>query len=131
MANGLYEKSKELYAFPNILVNNIKVALTRGYAPDFVNDEFLSIIPGGDIIGTSGNMAGKTFAQGVYDANNTTIPAVPAGAACNYLVIYYDTGVAATSRLLAALDTGFAGLPVVPDGSDILVTWAAGGIFKL
>ena len=131
MANGIYQKSKELYAFPNLLVNNIKVVLTRGYAPNFAVDAFLSDIAGGSQISISPNLGGKTFALGVFDANNTTFTAVAAGAACNFLVIYYDSGLAATSRLICALDTGFVGLPVVPDGSDIQVTWAGAGIFAL
>lgn len=131
MANGIYQLSKQNYGFPNLLVDNIKVVLTRGYAPVYGVHEFLTSIVAGSRVATSANLGGKTFTLGVFDAGNVTFAAVPAGLACDYLIIYQDTGVDATSRLLCGLDTGFAGLPVTPDGSDIQVTWAAGGIFAL
>ena len=46
-------------------------------------------------------------------------------------MIYIDTGVAGTSRLIAYIDTGVAGLPVTPNGGDINITWDAAGIFTL
>lgn len=131
MANGLYQLSKENYDFPDLLVDNIKVVLTRGYVPNFTTHEFLTSIVAGSRVATSANLGGKTFTLGVFDANNTTFAAVAVGLACDYLVVYVDTGVDATSRLICGLDTGFAGLPVTPDGSDIQVTWAVGGIFAL
>jgi len=47
------------------------------------------------------------------------------------LVIYVDTGSAATSPLVAYIDTSVTGLPVTPNGGDITVTWNASGIFAL
>jgi hypothetical protein len=46
-------------------------------------------------------------------------------------VIYVDTGTAATSPLVAYIDTGVTGLPVTPNGGNITVTWNASGIFAL
>ena len=46
-------------------------------------------------------------------------------------MIYIDTGVAGTSRLIAYIDTGVTGLPVTPNGGDINITWDAAGIFTL
>jgi hypothetical protein len=48
------------------------------------------------------------------------------------LVIYKDTGSAATSPLIAYIDTA-TGLPVTPNGADVTVTWDNGSnkIFKL
>jgi hypothetical protein len=42
-----------------------------------------------------------------------------------------DTGTAATSPLVAYIDTGVTGLPVTPNGGNITVTWNASGIFQL
>jgi len=127
----MYALSKENYSFPDILADDIKVVLTRGYVPNFTTHEFLSDIAGASQVSIGPNLGGKTFTLGVFDANNFNFTAVPAGAACNYLIIFHDTGLPATSRLLVGLDTGFAGLPIIPDGSDIAVTWAALGIFGL
>lgn len=131
MANGIYAKAKQSYNFPSIVTDAIKVVLTRTYAPNFTNDQYLSSILVGERVATSGNLAGKTFVGGLFNANGITFAAVGAGAACNYFIFYYDTGVVATSPLLCGLDTGITGMPVTPDGSDIVVTWAAGGIFQL
>ena len=132
MANFVYPKALELYPFPNILANNIKVLLARGYTPVSATDQFLSVIPGGSQVASTGNLATKTFALGVFVAAGATFGVVGAGAACQALVVYYDTGVAATSALLCYIDTGYTGLPVTPDGiNSITITWPAGGIFAI
>lgn len=131
MANGIYSYAKEAYGFPGIITDDIKVVLTRTYAPTFATDQFLSDITLAYRVAISPNLASKTFTGGLLKAAVTTFTAVGAGAACDFLILYWDTGVAATSVLLCGLDTGFTGLPVTPDGSDIVVTWVAGGIFQL
>jgi hypothetical protein len=47
------------------------------------------------------------------------------------MVIYVDTGTAATSPLVAYIDSGVTGLPVTPNGGNISITWNASGIFAL
>jgi hypothetical protein len=138
MANSLYSKGRESFLLGQILwgSDNIKVALVKigggHYVVNLATDQFLSIIAGGDIIATTANLGTKTSALGVAGAANTVFTAVGAGAAAGALVIYDDTGVAGTSRLIAYIDTA-AGLPVTPNGSDINVAWAvdANLIFKL
>ena len=46
------------------------------------------------------------------------------------ILIYIDTGSAATSRLVAWIDTA-TNLPVTPNGGDISIQWNASGIFQL
>lgn len=133
MANGIYGYAKQAYPFPNILGDNIKVVLTRGYAPDYAADQFLADITGagGTLVATSANLGTKTWVNGLFKAANITFSAVPAGAACDYLILYHDTGAAATSELLCGISSGVTNLPVTPVGVDIDVVWAAGGIFQL
>ena len=47
-------------------------------------------------------------------------------------MIYVDTGTEATSPLIAYIDTA-TGLPITPNGGDIIVTWDNGTnkIFKV
>lgn len=135
MANALYDHGREGFLSGDIdwLVDNIKVALidTGAYTVDLGNDQFLNIIPPAAIIATSGNLAGKTAAAGVADANDVTITAVT-GTTVEAMVIYQDTGVDSTSRLIAYLDT-VTGFPLTPSGADVIVQWAASAskIFKL
>lgn len=132
MANFVYPKALEAYPFPSILTDNIKVLLARGYTPTSATDQYLSDIAGGSQIASTANLGTKTFALGLFKAAATTFGVVGAGAACQALVIYHDTGVAATSELLCYIDTSYTGLPVTPDGlNSITITWPAGGIFQI
>lgn len=133
MANALYQKYAKLMldADLDILVDNIKCVLvdTAAYTVNLATDDFLDDIPAGDRIATSGNMSTKTTTLGVYDADNITFSSVT-GDPSEALVIYKDTGTAATSPLIAYIDTA-TGLPVTPNGGDITITWNASGIFSV
>lgn len=90
--------------------------------------EFLSSLSG--VVGTAQTIGSKTFVNGLFDGADVTYTAV-SGNSAEAIVIYIDTGVAGTSRLVAFLDTGHTGLPVTPNGGDITITWNASGIFQL
>ena len=94
-------------------------------------DEFLSAIPGGSIVATSGNLTSKTTTAGSADAADVTLTAI-SGPTVSYAVVYKDTGSAATSPLIAFLDSG-VGLPMTPNGGDIIIRWDDGTpkIFRL
>lgn len=136
MANALYDKGYEGFLDGSIDwdTDNIKAVLvdTGAYTVDLGADKFLSDIPGGAVIATSGNLASKTVAAGVADAADLTFTAVT-GTSVEAVVIYKDTGVAGTSRLIAYVDTATLGLPVVPNGGDVTITWSNGAdrIFRL
>lgn len=133
MANALYSKWKEqllqFTANNDLSAGTVKVALvTAGYT--YVStDQFYSSVSAA-VVGTPQTLGSKTFANGVFDAGDATFTAVT-GAQVVALVIYIDTGSAATSPLVAYLDTGVTNLPVTPNGGDILITWDASGIFAL
>lgn len=139
MTTGMYDKARESFLSQNPSIDwdtdNIKVALVRSYTVNLSTHQFLSDVTGGGggtIVATSGNLASKTVTAGVADAADITFTAVGAGAACQYLIIYKDTGVAGTSPLIVAIDN-YTGLPVTPNGTDIPVAWDNGAnkIFKL
>lgn len=128
MANQLYPLGKQGFIGGDIAMDtdNIKSILTR----DNYNaaHEFLSSIV--DIVATSINVTTKTITNGVFDSDDIIHSSVAAGAAVSFIVLYQDTGVAATSRLIAHIDTA-TGLPVTPDGTDITVQVNASGWFSL
>ena len=62
--------------------------------------------------------------NGIFDAANTTLPAVT-GAVSEALVLALDSGTEATSWLIAYLDQAI-GLPVAPTGGDIVIQWDDG-----
>ena len=135
MANALYDAGREAFLGADIdwLVDNIKAILvdTAAYTVDLATHNALDDVAVGARIATSANFSAKTSTGGVADAADLTFTLVT-GATCEALVIYKDTGVEATSLLIAYIDTA-TGLPVAPGGGNITVTWDNTGnkIFKL
>ena len=133
MANAIYPKWKEALwlqsANSNANTGTVKVALVdTGTYTYSAAHEFYSSVTG--VVGTPQTIGTKTFTNGVFDGGDVTFPTV-AGNSAEALVIYIDTGSAATSRLIAFIDTGVTGLPVTPNSGDISVTWNASGILAL
>lgn len=135
MANALYDKGREAFLSGTISwsSDNIKVVLVDNadYTVNLATHQFLSDVASGGRVATSSNLSSKTVTAGVADAADVTFTAVT-GDQSESLVIYKDTGSAATSPLIAYIDTA-TGLPVTPNGADITVTWDNGSnkIFKL
>lgn len=133
MPNAIYPKWKQaiVQATANSsLGGTVKVALVDlGLYTYAAAHEFYSSVTG--VAGTPPTLASKTYVDGLFDAADSIIVAVPSGPNCEALIIYIDTGVAGTSRLVAFFDTGVTGLPVTPNGGDINITWNASGIFQL
>lgn len=125
MSNALYASGRQKILEGSIawLTDTIKCALVRSstYTPNLATDQFLSTVTaGGAVVSTSAAFSSKTSTSGVADSADPVFTAVTAGAACQYLVFYKDTGVASTSPLIALIDTA-TGLPVTPTGVDITV----------
>ena len=53
------------------------------------------------------------------------------GATVEAIVLFVDTGNVATDALIAYIDSASSGLPVTPNGGDIVVAWNASGIAAL
>jgi len=136
MSNALYNKWKQQIITDRLSTANIKAVLvnTAGTGTLYVFSqahEFLSDVPAASRIATSGNLASKTFVNGVLDAADL-VPAFASatGTQSEVIILYEDTGVATTSRLILFLDTA-TGLAITPDGNNIDINWNAGGIFVL
>lgn len=135
MANALYDTGRNAFLLGDIdWVNDTIAAVLvdtgAPYTVDLVNHDFLDDIPVGARIATQ-NMAGMSGSAGIADATDTVFGSVT-GATVEAVVIYKNTGAAATSQLIAYIDTA-TGLPVTPNGGDITVQWDDGAnkIFKL
>jgi hypothetical protein len=135
MASRMYDKGRQKFLEGSIawLTNDIKVVCVDAadYTIDTAAHEFLSDIPAGGRVGTSGNLSNKTSTLGVADADDVTITGVT-GDQFEYVILYKDTGVASTSPLICIFDTG-TGLPFTPSGGDITIQFDSGAnkIFKL
>lgn len=130
MASALYPPTKKVFLDGGINLGSdtIKAVLvdtgayTYSAAHDFLND--LS-----GTVGTAATLGSKTTTSGTFDAADVTYTAVT-GNSVEAIVIYKDTGNSATSNLIAYIDSG-TGLPVTPNGGDIIVAWNASGIFSI
>ncbi len=68
-----------------------------------------------------------TVGTGVFDAADTTFTSLT-GDQAESLILYEDSGTESTSDLIAFWDTA-TGLALTPNGGNVTVVWAAGGIF--
>jgi hypothetical protein len=133
MANALYLKAKEgfLNGSINMVANTITIALidTGVYTYSSAH-QYRNEISNSAVI-SSTTLANKTITNGVFDADDATFSSVT-GANCEALIIFSDTGVQGTSRLIAYIDSA-TGLPILPNGGDITVAFSSGSskIFAL
>jgi len=65
--------------------------------------QYLSDVPSGARVATSAALTSKTFTSGVFGAGNTTFSAV-SGDPSEAVIIFIDTGSAATSQLVSYID---------------------------
>lgn len=135
MANALYDTARKRFLEGqfNWLTDTIKaVAVDTGvYTPNLSAHEYLADIALGARISTSGALANKATTGGAADADDVTLTSV-SGNSIEAIVLYRDSGDPATSPLIAYFDTA-TGLPITPNGGDIILTWDNGPnkIFKL
>ena len=141
MANALFASFKQQLGLATIGALNaagtaIKATLVDTGAYTFnAAHTVIGDIPAGARVAT-GTLANKTWTGAVFDADDLTYTAVPAGTgtgtAAEALVLWVDTGTPATSFLIAYFDT-VTGLPVTPNGGNLQVVWDNGSnkIFKL
>jgi hypothetical protein len=132
MANAVYPKFREslLKGTANLITGSDVLAVlvdTNGGTPYTYSaaHEFLSDIPSGARVFTSTALANKTGTLGVFDADDITMTAVT-GISAEAIVLFLDTGTAATSSLICYLDTGVSGLPVTPSGGNISIIFDSG-----
>lgn len=66
---------------------------------------------------------------GVFDAADTTFTSLT-GDQSEQLILFEDSGVEASSDIICFWDTA-TGLPITPNGGNVTVVWAAGGILTV
>ncbi len=133
MANALYEKGRErlLKAQFNWIddIFNVVLVDTGVYTPNLTAHEFYNAVQAGVVAGPIA-LASKAVVSGAADANDVTFSSV-SGASIEAIVCYKSVTNPADSPLLFYIDTA-TGLPIMPNGGDIIVTWDNGAnkIFK-
>lgn len=136
MANSFYDEyfDQLMQGGHDHATDNLKVVLVdTGYVFSAAHED-LADVGVGARIATSGNLSTKTFTSGVFDADDLTFASVASGDTVDAAVLYQDTGVEATSRLIAYWDTDTGGaISIATNDGDINLTWDGGAnkIFNL
>lgn len=138
MANALYPiwKQEVMQATANTslggTVKQTFADITSAYTYNAA-DTFATALGANDNpnYGATTSLASKTFANGTFDAADTTTTALSGANDLGAIVLYVDSGAEATSRLVLYLDQSITGMPFTPSGGDVTVQWNASGIFTL
>ena len=127
MANSWYDAGLQEFAGGNLDWDADNFRLVgideADDVPDLAADEDLADILGAARVGESGNFASKTSVDGYLDAADVTVTSV-SGDQFESFTIFLETGVDSTSTVLLNFDTA-TGLPLTPDGGNIIYTWQA------
>ncbi len=138
MADQLYTEFRNAilgnatHAQPDLDTDSVR-AILRDEGADALN---LADVDLGDIataarIGETANLTTTvgTAGDGAFDHTDETISAV-SGSTVESLDYFHDTGVDSTSTLFWNIDS-WTGLPLTPNGGDVTLQPAAGGVFQL
>lgn len=134
MANFLYDaiRKKMLERDFNWKTDTIKAVLidTSQYTPSQASHEYLSDVPIRARVATSSAFTNKSTEGGAADADDLVFQSV-SGPTIGAIIIYRDFGADNMSQLIAYIDSS-AGLPITPNGNDIIIVWDNGPnkIFK-
>lgn len=137
MANKVYPKYKKAAAGgaanSNLLTGTIKIALidTGLYTYDDAH-EFMSDVPALSRIAISGAVTSKSLTDlAAFLSSNAHFAGPVSGASIEGFIIFVDTGVDATSRLVAFEDVDVIGLPETPVGGSYNLIMDSTGWFIL
>lgn len=135
MANGLYDAGRERFLGGDLDWDAATIKLVLVDAADYTRNlathDFYDDITAGGRVAVSGAIAGKTKTGGTADSDDTTWSAVT-GDVSEEVVCFSDTGGAdSTDPLIFNMDTFASGMPVTPNGGNIVFSNNASGLFKL
>lgn len=134
MANGLFDAARKAFLDADIDWVNDAVScylISASYTVNLSAHANLQDVAGGARVSGPVALTGKASTGGAADADNVTHPAV-VGSAVVGILLCKNTGNEATSTLIAWIDTA-TGLPITPNGGDIIISWDNGTnkIFRL
>ena len=126
MANTLYDFARQRFLEGQFTwtTDTIKVILvnTNAYTPQTAVHQYLSDIPTSARITSAVTLTGKTSTGGAADGQDCTFTSVGGSSPVHAIVIFRDNGAEASSPLVCIIDTA-TGLPLTPNGGDVIITW--------
>jgi Chaperone of endosialidase len=104
------------------------VTTSSGYTYNAAHQFYSSLT---NVVGTDVAITTPTVVNGLFDGDDCTFTSV-SGTVIGAIVIYRkNAGANTTWRLVLYEDTSVTGLPVTPNGGNIVITFNASGIFQL
>lgn len=140
MSSFLYDAGRNAFARGDLLWkasggSSIKAILvdSAAYTADQAVHDNLDDVAGGARIGSALALTLIDPVAGVCDASDLSFTALVGAPTVEALVLYKDTGVEATSTLIAYIDSATSGLPTAAGATQVDVAWSNGAnkIFKL
>lgn len=133
MTKALYPKAKQKFLSAAIDMTAVTVKVCLVDEDEYTYSEaheFLSDIPLAARVAISAALTTKSVTNGVFDADDAGFVGL-SGASIEAVVLFVDTGDAATSALISYVNEG--DLPVTPNGGDVTFKWDDGAskIFAL
>ena len=134
MANLVYPKFKNALLNGDVDMDAVTIQCVLVDLADYTYNaahEFLTDLPAAARVAQVGlaNPNVGVIADGVFDGDDVVFNTV-SGDEAEAVVLYVDTGVEGTSRLVGFIDTA-PGLPITPNGGNIPINWNASGIFQI
>lgn len=105
------------------------LADSADYAVNLTTHDFVNDVPVLARVSTA-TLGSKLISGGAFTSANPTFTTVT-GDVSELLILYKDTGTEATSSLIAYYDTFSSGMPITPNGGNIVCTVNASGWFAL
>lgn len=133
MSNSLYDSGRTLmlsgFDWVATSVDAYLIDTTK-YTVDVTNHASLTNVAANARVAGPIPLASKAVVGGAADAADVTFPSV-VGATSQAIMLVKHTGADATDTLIAYIDTA-TGLPITPNGGDIIIVWDGGAnrIFK-
>ncbi len=134
MANALYPQGKAGIMRGDIVLLTDTIKFVIVDLADYTyssTHEFLSDIPSGARVAITSALSSKVVEDTAAFKSDNAIAATVTGDEIEAIVMFKDTGDAATSRLILFQDTGLTGAPFTPNGSDVRISMNASGWFTL
>lgn len=135
--SNIYDKAREGFVAGEIVWRPtggsvIKASLVRGYTFSVAHKFVSEVISAGGTLVATETLNSLTNTNGVLDAADAVYETVEEGAAIPHIIIYQASATtggsdlpASQQRLIAFLDRG-SGLPVLPNGQAITISWSPG-----
>jgi hypothetical protein len=125
------------HTLPDFDADDIEAALldatdVPGGAVDGTTDiDWADVSAGLIVAGAQVDIPGGTASGGVVTLSGALTFTAITGDAADYLTLFKNTGTPTTSPLMITWDSASTGLPVTPNGGNIVATWGSNILLTL